>query len=233
MNFQNEIPNHYWVGTGWLIDATTVVTCAHNFYSTTKKAHALNVTAYIGYAANASRDFTKIEARRGVSVAIHWGYYAAPQTKHDFAILTLRKPFKDAKPLPAKTTPLTSVEPLLRVVGYPGDIPQGENRGKVVYQSEGIEQTYDLRTTDYEIAYTLDTFKGLPNVDSVSENLLNCHRKFRESNSRCRSHRPKLPCYWNSLPWRNDEWRQYSRPCRKCSLGFQTSCRISKAQQGS
>lgn len=78
------------------------------------------------------------------------------------AVVELTAPFQDVQVIAWRDTPLLSGTIVLKVVGYPGDLPQNSKaKGRVMYQSEYPVPGYDLVAHDYTLSYRLDTYKGL------------------------------------------------------------------------
>ncbi|CAI6092474.1 unnamed protein product, partial [Clonostachys chloroleuca] len=77
------------------------------------------------------------------------------------AVVELTAPFQDVQVIAWRDTPLLSGTIVLKVVGYPGDLPQNSKaKGRVMYQSEYPVPGYDLVAHDYTLSYRLDTYKG-------------------------------------------------------------------------
>ncbi|MCJ1465212.1 hypothetical protein MMC07_003828 [Pseudocyphellaria aurata] len=152
-------------GSGWLLDSSTVVTAAHCVYDFREKKFAVKVVVHIGRHTQKNTAInTKKEHRLGASVAINWGYYVSQKTQYDIAVIKLDRPFNDASPVAWQDCPPLVNKPTVRVVGYPGDLPEGANKseqGHDMYVSEcQIQASYRLRDNNFELEYMLDTWNG-------------------------------------------------------------------------
>lgn len=149
------------MGSGWLLDDQTVVTCAHNVYDHDNRAFAVSVMVMIGLNEKDARMATQRETRWGQSVAINYGYYAARQTRHDLAMIKLAKPFQHGSSIAWRDCP-DKINMTVRVVGYPGDL--GRPKGSQMHFSECLTGVCKLSQQEYKLQYMLDTEggKGFP-----------------------------------------------------------------------
>ena len=152
-------------GTGWLIDASTVITAGHNLYGPYTvgrqrvDGYASEVLVQLGvHGELADPD---VEKQYGHYTAVHWGYYRTKNERHDFAVVKLRSPFKEYVPIAFDKPSLTGSGVHLQVVGYPGDLKgsQDSRQGFRMFQSEG-SVTYNIKQDGDMIYHTLDTYKG-------------------------------------------------------------------------
>jgi V8-like Glu-specific endopeptidase len=164
MRFRHLDPKTVVIGTGWLIDTDTVITAAHNVYIPLEKSHATRVDVYIGYTSDEFSGPAVCEQRLAQTAGIHWGYYVTGQHMYDIAVLRLASPFRTAKPIPYKTTPIHIAQNTnLRVVGYPGDLPSKHDIGRAgcdMYLSQCPVGAFSLAENEYQLKYHLDTYGG-------------------------------------------------------------------------
>ena len=152
-------------GTGWLIDASTVITAGHNLYGPYPvglqqvDGYTSEVLVQLGVYGESANP--TIEKQYGHYTAVHWGYYRTTQSRHDFAVIKLRNPFKDYVHITYEKPALTGSGVHLQVVGYPGDLkgPQDSRKGFRMFQSKG-SVTYNIKQDGYMIYHTLDTYQG-------------------------------------------------------------------------
>lgn len=150
------IVNNEWnaEGTGFLINAHTVVTVAHNVFG--KDGRATQVHVHAGFRGN---DHVEPEIQVGEYVAMHWGYYRTGGEAYDFAVIRLKKPFSTVHNyIPWKNCPVKGNGGKIAVVGYPCDIPKGA-KGKYMYVSQG-PMKHNLAETGYILRHKLDTECG-------------------------------------------------------------------------
>ena len=162
MRFQGNDEDVVDEGSGYYIGNRTVITAAHCLYDSEDKIHATEVYACIGFSGRPKTSATKPERRTIISVAVHWGYYTLGKTMYDVGIIKLDSDFDESREIMWQTTPQQANNVLLRVVGYPGDLPEGNKnlKGKVMYASECEVNFLDIKQDDYELKYSLDTFGG-------------------------------------------------------------------------
>jgi hypothetical protein len=153
-------------GSGWLIDASTVITAGHNLYGRSligtkvSQYYASEVLVQLGVHGDLADPI--VEKQYGDCTAVHWGYYAASNMRYDFAVIKLRKPFKDYGSIAFKKPALTGSNVHLQVVGYPGDLgsPQDSHKGFKMFFSEA-SVTYNIKQGGSLICHPLDTSCGL------------------------------------------------------------------------
>ena len=160
ITFQTENGEEKGRGTGWLIDESTVLTVAHNLYDPTNGSYAVEVKVEVGITKGS--ESKNHETRQGKFVTIHGGYFAIRKRQYDVAIIKLEgNPISGLRPIPCKTAPLIGVNTLLRVVGYPSDLPTtGSHQGTTMIEQDG-PSTYDLKNADFLLHHKLDTAKSL------------------------------------------------------------------------
>ena len=157
--FQTEDGEKEGRDTGWLINESTVFTVAHNLYGP-NGSYAVEVKVEMGITKN--NDSRNHETRQDKFVTIHGGYFAIGKRQYDVAIIKLEgNPISGLRPIPCKTAPLIEVNTLLRVVGYPGDLPTtGSHQGSAMIEQDG-PSTDDLKNADFLLHHELDTADGL------------------------------------------------------------------------
>jgi len=218
IKFEHYGPKIVARGTGWLIDNNTVITAAHNLYNPSEKRHAIKVNVFVGYTGENTTALVRREGRQAQAAVVHWGYYATGQEHYDFAVLRLKSPFKDVRSIPFRATPsATQHSTKLRVVGYPGDLPEDDEklRGHIMYRSQCRIAAYNLEDDGYQLRYLLDTYKGSSmQYIAVLESDTNETRQLGRPGPRSRrgSH---VPCDWCSLLWGSDESRDRYRTSRE------------------
>jgi V8-like Glu-specific endopeptidase len=142
------------IGTGWLIDVCTIATAGHNVYCALD-GYAADIQVDIGYHGNEHVD---LESRRGKHIAVHWGWRRNELDKYDLAFIRVGEPFENVEPIPWKVSPVIGNDILIEVVGYPRDVPDGEE-GQYMYVSKGYT-SYNLESSNFMLEYTLDTKRG-------------------------------------------------------------------------
>lgn len=152
-------------GTGWLIDASTVITAAHNLYGGYRvgtqyfKYYASEVLVQLGVHGELADPI--VEKQYSNCTAVHWGYYGAARERYDFAVIKLRSPFKDYVSIAFDKPALTGSNVHLQVVGYPGDLngPRDSRTGFRMFSSEA-SVTYNIEQDGSLICHPLDTYQG-------------------------------------------------------------------------
>lgn len=158
-------PSHgplYSYGTGWLIDASTVITAGHNLYGVdpyAKQYYASEVLVQLGVHGDLADPI--VEKQYGHCTAVHWGYYGATKMRYDFAVIKLKNPFKDYVSIGFNKPALAGAGVHLQVVGYPGDQigPKDSRKGFRMFSSEG-SVTYNIKRDGSLICHPLDTSPG-------------------------------------------------------------------------
>lgn len=149
-----------------MIDDHTLVTAGHVVYNHGQKhpyrrpgKHAVEILVYLGYnGRNPDPDQnTHRELRRATRVAVHYKWYISNSSTNDLAVIQVAPSFVDVTPILYSNTPLSG-DTVLRVVGYPGDIPQ-EAKGQFMYESVGDTQ-WDLEEMNWVLKHSLDTYGG-------------------------------------------------------------------------
>ncbi len=159
---RQELVSH---GTGWLVDASTVITAGHNLYGPYRvgtqsvKGHTVEVLVQLGVHGTSADSI--VEKQYGHCTAVHWGYYGATQKRYDFAVIRLRNPFKDFVSIAFEKPALTGSGAHLQVVGYPGDLSGfGDSRKGFRMMSSEASVTYNIKQDGYLICHPLDTYPG-------------------------------------------------------------------------
>ncbi|GAW15167.1 hypothetical protein ANO14919_045760 [Xylariales sp. No.14919] len=142
-------------GTGFLIDAHTVVTAAHNIHDHDWRPTSVRV--HVGYWGNGN---VKQEVRMGKYAAIHWGYYRTGQGVYDLAVIRVSKPFKQVRSyIRYDTCPINGDGRQIAIVGYPCHDTRKDMEGKYMYISHGLA-CYNLAGDDGILRHLLDTESG-------------------------------------------------------------------------
>ncbi|KAI9705868.1 MAG: hypothetical protein M1836_005274 [Candelina mexicana] len=145
-------PGKEWIGTAFLITNDIAVTAGHNAYSP-ESGPLEYIRVFAGYAGERVKGGSGSKTcseRYGSVVAMPAEYMRAESATHDVAFI-----IKSVDPMPYKDTPrCTGAKLRIGVVGYPGDLDNGE------YMYEDWHDTsFDL-LHDGLLNYRVDTGKG-------------------------------------------------------------------------
>lgn len=121
----------------------------------------MSTAVYVGYNGIASVRETNVECQIGECIALHYGWYTSSSAVNDLAFIRVTKPFTDVSPIPWKDCPTKGENIQIRVVGYPGDMPDGrlEEKGQHMFESAG-PITFNLEHSEFMLHYKLDTEVG-------------------------------------------------------------------------
>ncbi|KAK3370999.1 ATP synthase F1 [Lasiosphaeria ovina] len=149
------------IASGFLIADDIVVTAGHCAFDYSHGLRRLvKVRAYVGYKGH--DDLSDTEARWGTAVAttVKWCAGIGDEPA-DVAFIKLEKPFETVKnKFTCTQTPVSKENADLGVVGYPGDIMDGGERGARMYEMFAAT-TYNLTTSDHNmLQYKIDTYGG-------------------------------------------------------------------------
>lgn len=163
ISFQNEPPTIIFIGTGWLVNPSTIVTAGHNLYDIKKKSHATRIKVTVGLKGKPPATDTGLEEQYASSATVHWAYYDRSRRCNDFGIVRLHTPFKDIQPILWQDAPPSSKGEQCKVVGYPGDLPSltDRERGYIMYEAVGPVKDYDCIGNEHQLEYWPDTFGGV------------------------------------------------------------------------
>ncbi|KAH0536484.1 hypothetical protein FGG08_006637 [Glutinoglossum americanum] len=151
------------MATGWLIKEDLLVTAGHCAFDWSHKMGRLtHLKAYIGYDGKGSIGDESVQFRKGKRVVTTSEWLTARGDRaHDVAFIQLQKPFVGITPIKFGDTP-ESGEPVLGVVGYPGDKRDEETdeSGAKMYQMF-LKTPYNLQQSrEMMLEYEIDTFGG-------------------------------------------------------------------------
>ncbi|KAK7192796.1 hypothetical protein DPSP01_011217 [Paraphaeosphaeria sporulosa] len=150
-----NLKDQEFIGTGWLVNSTTVATAGHCLYDREDTGGYLQyIKVYFGFHGSSSTKEATCIYRHGVSAAIPAEYLKAQSYQHDVGFITLNQPVTDIEPVKYTSTPKkTSLK--LGVVGFPGD----RDFGQYLYEHwEDVD--IDLASNDVLLSYKIDTTGG-------------------------------------------------------------------------
>ncbi|KAH7304142.1 trypsin-like cysteine/serine peptidase domain-containing protein [Stachybotrys elegans] len=168
--FEKQVPNvtaeqeAYWaIATGWLVSGDVVVTAGHCAYDYDNAlGRLIRFKAYMGYEGRHSIKSSNVEHQYGLAVATtpEWINTDGGDQRRDVAFIKLNRPFKTVKKFFTwEPTPISQGVELV-MVGYPGDLMSGIERGAKMY--EMFKRTdYNLVTSPlHMLQYKIDMYGG-------------------------------------------------------------------------
>ncbi|PVH81432.1 hypothetical protein DL98DRAFT_587348 [Cadophora sp. DSE1049] len=144
------------IGTGWVIDANTVVKAAHWVLPSYDNAiHILSsIEVYCGYDGQDSKGNPKVDYRYGTRVTVPHRYWMSLTARHDVAMITMDRALpRYVTPLPYKNTPPAGSCPIA-IPGYPAD----KEGGHRMYIDEKHIAWHDLPGGLFR--HKVNTYKG-------------------------------------------------------------------------
>ncbi|KAF2877316.1 hypothetical protein BDV95DRAFT_558920 [Massariosphaeria phaeospora] len=144
-----------YMATGWLIEDDIVVTAGHCLYDS-KGGYLQYIKAYVGYIGpeSAAKRDKNCQMRLGKFAAAPVEYIKTYGLVHDVGFIQLERPFDGITPFRFEDTPVASKGMDLGVVGYPGDI----NDGNEMYEHWAVTKI-DVARNGF-LSYEIDTANG-------------------------------------------------------------------------
>ncbi|CAI6045661.1 unnamed protein product [Clonostachys chloroleuca] len=162
--------NAVWtMGSGWLIRKDLIVTAGQNVFSKTYNGRATHIKCWIGYCGRKSIYDQSVQYRRALNIITTeaWWMQEGNRRLRDIALIQVSEPFsgseEELRLFKAISTPPTSEDSELIVVGYPGDkAPKNDKDDIGGWMFAGSEEVkYDLLSSESKmIEYPINTFGG-------------------------------------------------------------------------
>jgi V8-like Glu-specific endopeptidase len=176
---QYEYSKDLWaMGTGWLISPELMVTAGNLVFNHGRRfGRATVIKAYIGYSGRRSIGDPGVQFRAGSRCVTTSEWLRRKGAKpFDVGFIRLNKPFVGIEPIEFMETPLSG-KSVLGVVGYPGDLADGSEKGARMYEMfaearEPFVQRFEALLTkskgkynlaeqdDRMLEYYIDTYGG-------------------------------------------------------------------------